>query len=508
MSAHLKRSLKIALYCATIFLANCAKAQWLNGHQKTYVVGSKSLVKAGAFSNPNSLVKSAKTGKIFVADQNGLHRFANQVGKENILQAEKIFKNATGKPGKLNAAALHLDDKDNLWIADTENNRVIRLPNASTTDIFLPDLVLGQPNFTITSGGTRMAQLYKPSSLFVHNNQLWISDSGNNRVLRYDNVKELKSGATANMMLGTTNKTAAANAFASPEQIYVDFEGSLWVADTGNNRVLRFCSAGKAVGGTKADLVLGQDDFNMALDGTAQNKMTAPTGIYGDDGGRIYVACYADNRVLIFDRPISSGTDAETVIGQTNFDTQAQYTVKEAKALGGPIRVFFDDKLYVVESDFNRLSVFTPLSTAPVSLVNFTAVKLPGGGIRVGWETALETKSSYFETYKSSDGKHYQKIATVASKASQGISNKSLSYSYNQITTSTILAGVGLLSLLLLPAFKNNLLTSALLLVVIVGIASCTKDTLVSINGKTTYIKLVHVDLKGKATEIGFKTIK
>ncbi len=78
--------------------------------------------------------------------------------------------------------------------------------------------------------------------------RLWATDHTNHRVLRFDNASSKTSGADADGVLGQTNfntnaAAVSATAMDSPLSVAVDPSGTLWVADTGNNRVLGFKNA-------------------------------------------------------------------------------------------------------------------------------------------------------------------------------------------------------------------------------------------------------------------------
>jgi len=63
-----------------------------------------------------------------------------------------------GIPYNLYLGAVGTDDWGNLWVADPENRRVLRFPNPNAPGPGVPatvaDVVLGQPNFTSTTGAS------------------------------------------------------------------------------------------------------------------------------------------------------------------------------------------------------------------------------------------------------------------------------------------------------------------------------------------------------------------
>jgi DNA-binding beta-propeller fold protein YncE len=86
-----------------------------------------------------------------------------------------------------------------------------------------------------------------------------------------------------------------------------DSKGNLWVADTSNNRILRFPAG---MGGTppqsSADLVLGQTNFNA----NNPDNLNAPYAVRVDTNGNVYVA---DNshQILVYDYASYNGLSAD-----------------------------------------------------------------------------------------------------------------------------------------------------------------------------------------------------
>ena len=143
-------------------------------------------------------------------------------------------------------------DGTHLAVADTLNNRVLIWNTLPTTMNQPPDVVVGQTSFTtnVFPGDTPTAtSLRGPNGVWIQNGQLFVADTQNDRVLIYNSIPT-SNGAAADIVLGQPNMTtyvqvniadqttsAASNNLLTP--VSVTSDGTrLFVADLGFNRVL------------------------------------------------------------------------------------------------------------------------------------------------------------------------------------------------------------------------------------------------------------------------------
>lgn len=75
---------------------------------------------------------------------------------------------------------------DHLLVVDGNNQRVLVFSPIPTASGASASRVLGQPSFETTSIGTTQETLNEPSGLAVSGNKLYVTDTWNNRVLRFD----------------------------------------------------------------------------------------------------------------------------------------------------------------------------------------------------------------------------------------------------------------------------------------------------------------------------------
>lgn len=184
---------------------------------------------------------------------------------------------------------------------------------------------------------------------------------------------------------GPFSRLDAATLFG-PGGVVVDpHSGRLFVADTSNGRVLSWPSASAQADGQKADLVIGEPDFEtVALDTYVAERTTfGPTGLALDSQGNLYVIDARTNRVLIFRAPFSSGMAAALII-QDSGDLKV-----ECQTLCNPLALALDsqDNLYLLDSFYHRVLFYqTPLTsgdTVPDKVIgqaNFTSHAPNRGG--------------------------------------------------------------------------------------------------------------------------------
>jgi DNA-binding CsgD family transcriptional regulator/sugar lactone lactonase YvrE len=139
----------------------------------------------------------------------------------------------------LNApAALALDGRANLYVADQGNNRIRRVDSLTgiITTAAGSDEIYG---FSGDGGPATKARLSLPAGIVVHQDWIYIADAGNNRIRQVSLASGLittLAGTGATGFSGDGGPAIQAALFG-PLGLEVDSRGNLLVADDGNNRV-------------------------------------------------------------------------------------------------------------------------------------------------------------------------------------------------------------------------------------------------------------------------------
>ncbi|MDA4122005.1 MAG: NHL repeat-containing protein, partial [Thaumarchaeota archaeon] len=232
-------------------------------------------------------------------------------------------------------------------------------------------IVIGQPDITTVTAGKPPSptSIGNPTGVaFDSKGDLWVVDNTNNRVLEY--APPFSTGEAASLVIGQTSLTGSGDTSPSgslfgPTGIAFDPSGDLWVVDTGNNRVLEFKTPFSD--GESASLVIGQPTFGGYIGTTTQGGLNAPSYVAFDPSGDLWVTDQGNNRVLEFTAPFTTGEMAFRVVGQLDFTSAAPSSPATASSLFEPIGIAFDSKgdLWVVDSGDHRVLEYTPLDFAP-----------------------------------------------------------------------------------------------------------------------------------------------
>lgn len=237
------------------------------------------------------------------------------------------------------ARGLAFDSKGNLWVADADNNRLLRFDKGFTQESHAAAVVFGQPGFETNEPGTSATQFRTADGPGAgigidSKDNLALADVGNSRVLfipvpykeatRVIGASDFKNSTTMRSTDGVL-----CDRLTSPRDVAFDDKDNLWVADSNSARALRF-KAGFAATNAAADVIQGQKDCRTShyLEvgpkafgrGHGHGAAVMRTGPYAGLG------CFGDsqdNRILCWrdvKKARSGMPPADFVLGQMSMD--------------------------------------------------------------------------------------------------------------------------------------------------------------------------------------------
>jgi uncharacterized protein (TIGR03663 family) len=209
-------------------------------------------------------------------------------------QLKLLADQAIGTPGKEAGQldqphGLAVDAKGNVYVSDSAAHRVA---------VFGPD---GQLIREIGGMGSAPGQFNEPHGVAVDaQGNLYVADTWNARVDKFDaNGKYLKSWGEgkpddSGRLLTMTDGTEAGNAaaplgFYGPRGVAVDAQGNVYVADTGNKRIVVTDGEGNFL-------------YQWGAAGAGPGQFSEPIGLALDGQGNLYVADTWNSRVQVFGR--------------------------------------------------------------------------------------------------------------------------------------------------------------------------------------------------------------
>ncbi len=278
---------------------------------------------------------------------------------------------ATTAAGMAFPAEVVVDADGNLFVADGDNCRVTQFKPPFTNGMSA-SLVLGEPDLATAACATSATGLGDTRGVKIDSSgNLWVSDSGNNRVVEFKPPFSNAMAATlaigqADLTHGSCNQGGAAptaSTLCSTRSLAFDASGNLWVADASNDRVLEFKPPFAT--GMAASVVLGQPDFVSNGSATTATGMNFPVGLAFDAEGNLWVGDFNNSRVLEFKPPFSNGMAASLVLGQVDFthgSANQGLAAPTSSTFTGAHGLAFDSSgRLIVADEFNhRTLVFTP----------------------------------------------------------------------------------------------------------------------------------------------------
>ena len=235
-----------------------------------------------------------------------------------------------------------LDSAGNLYIADTNNNRIRKVASAIITTIAGGGTSLGP------GGPATAAQLSDPYGAAVGSSgSVFIADNTNNRVLVVMNGAVALVAGNGTPGFSGDNGPAAGAQLNNPTGVAVDSAGNLYIADYNNSRV-------RKVANGVITTVAGNGTPGFSGDGgpAANAQLRFPAAVALDSAGNLYIADLGNSRV----RKVSNGA-ITTVAGNGTFGFSGDNGPATAAQLSSPAGVAMDSagNLYIADYGNNRI---------------------------------------------------------------------------------------------------------------------------------------------------------
>ncbi|MDE1861603.1 MAG: NHL repeat-containing protein [Thaumarchaeota archaeon] len=253
------------------------------------------------------------------------------------------------------------DHEGNLWVVDTGFNRILEFHQPFKNGE-AASMVIGQGNFTSTGPSLSPTGLDQPYGMvFDNSGNMWVADTNNNRIVEYK--EPFSTGEAASIVMGSPSfdkgtYTTTAGSLAAPYGLAFDKSGNLWAVDYYDNRILEYVPPFSNL--MNASIVIGQTDFTSNSDGSTRDRTNLPSAIAFDRAGNMWVTDSLNNRVLEFKKPFSTDESSSLVIGQKDFE--GSYAGISNDSLNTPYGITFDGlgDLWVTDGNNARVLEYKP----------------------------------------------------------------------------------------------------------------------------------------------------
>ncbi len=297
--------------------------------------GNRYIASAGS----NRVYKVDAAGVLTVVAGNGIYGFSGDGGSAKAARLASPY-------------SVALDTNGNLYIADQGNQRIRRVDAATGTISTVAGN--GSAAFGGDGGPATSAAISYPRGIAMDGGgNLYIADYENHRIRRVSAATGLISTAAGNGTsgFGGDGGQATSATLSYPVSVGVDSSGNLYIADTSNNRVRKV----DATTGT-IDTIAGNGSGAFSGDGgpAISASLAFPRGLDIDSAGSVYVADTGNNRV----RKIEAGTGTiHTVAGNGSYGFTGDGGAATGAGFNYPYDVAVDSggNLYIADRDNGRI---------------------------------------------------------------------------------------------------------------------------------------------------------
>ncbi len=291
-----------------------------------------------------------RSGNVYIADTRN-HRIRKVDAAGNISTIAGTGAAGFGGDGGAAAAAqlnnpygVAADGGGNIYIADTGNHRIRKIDadgNISTV------AGTGTAGYSGDGGAAAAAQLNSPYGVAADAaGNVYIADSGNDRIRRVDRAGQITTfagggasggtplsyrggfagGAAASAQGGRRGIRATAILLERPSGVALDGAGNVYIADSGNNRILRVGRLGEVTAEAESSGSAGGD------------RLDNPWGLAADRSGGVYFTDRGNHRVrsLRLREPAGTGRPQPEFGPAVRARTSALSFVMEEDAAASP----------------------------------------------------------------------------------------------------------------------------------------------------------------------------
>jgi len=252
---------------------------------------------AAKLASPHSIASDA-AGNLYIADYNNhCIRMVNTVGVISTIAGTGIH-GYSGDGAAATTAQLYypsgvaVDISGNLYIVDTQNNRVRKVNTAGIISTVAGN---GTQSYSGDFGQATTAELDLPGGIaFDAAGNYYIADYNNARIRKVNTLGIITTVAGSGGFNYSGDGGQATNAGLNfPTGVTLDASGNIYIADQYNNRIRKVNTTGII------STIAGNGTASYSGDGAQATSanLNYPTGVACDATGNLYIADFNNNRI-------------------------------------------------------------------------------------------------------------------------------------------------------------------------------------------------------------------
>ena len=362
---------------------------------------------AAQFFSPDGIAVTTD-GTIFVADRdnNRIRKITTTGVVTTLAGSTQGFADGTGTAAQFYAPrGLAVDVAGNVYVADTQNNRIRKITPAGVVTT-----LAGSTNGFADGTGTA-AKFNWPQGVTVDaTGNVFVADTGNIRIRKITATGVVTT--FAGNTVGTADGIGTAAQFNSPQGLAIDGVGTIFVADSYNNRIRKITATGVVT----------------TLTGTV-GQFYYPHSLAVATDGTIFVADTDNYRI----RKITTTGEITTFAGGTGGFADGTGTAAKFNEPAG-IAVANDGTIFVADRmNFRIRKITNTLATANFQLENQVSLYPNPASTLINIE--LEDITASKVTILDMNGRKLQSVNILDKKTAINISNLISGIYLMQITT-------------------------------------------------------------------------